>query len=322
MASATQKKRKNPFSDKKSKQAKQTNLGDAIHSQENRHLSLLLSLDHIRIFAMRRPKPACLTNENWLVYNVTSTTKEKWCSEFSPFFLGPIELYSNNKDGKMFIAKNMENAWQFCKVYKQFTDTDGYSPSQAYWQWAENGWNDSKPHRFPLGRKASKPLYSLWNGKKLNYIEAPYWQWAENGWNDSKPHRFPLGRKASKPLYSLWNGKKLNYIEARKIIYAPLYAKYVEQTDAYKKLNDIYIKYCCEDKNDKHKKPMALLDFDGWDHLGQGYTLEQVINMPKPKMGHAFVLAGLLENNLFWLSEPEKSNAEELRKSGRLLKDI
>ncbi|CAF4157830.1 unnamed protein product [Rotaria sordida] len=280
MASATQKKRKNPFSDKKSKQAKQTNLGDAIHSQENRHLSLLLSLDHIRIFAMRRPKPACLTNENWLVYNVTSTTKEKWCSEFSPFFLGPIELYSNNKDGKMFIAKNMENAWQFCKVYKQFTDTDGYSPSQAYWQWAENGWNDSKPHRFPLGRKASKPLYSLWNGKKLNYIEA------------------------------------------RKIIYAPLYAKYVEQTDAYKKLNDIYIKYCCGDKNDKHKKPMALLDFDGWDHLGQGYTLEQVINMEKPKMGHAFVLAGLLENNLFWLSELEKSNVEELRKSGRLLKDI
>jgi hypothetical protein len=39
-------------------------------------------------------------------------------------------------------------------------------------------------------------------------------------------------------------------------------------------------------------------------------------------MGHAFVLAGLLENNLFWLSEPEKSNVEQLRKSGRLLKDI
>ncbi|CAF4843705.1 unnamed protein product [Rotaria sp. Silwood2] len=215
-----------------------------------------------------------------LVYNVTSTTKEKWCLEFSPFFLGPIELYPNHNDGQIFIAKNMENAWQFCKVYKPFTDTDGYSPSEAYWQWAKNGWNDTKPHRFPLGRRANKPLYSLWNGKKLNYIEA------------------------------------------RKIIYAPLYAKYVEQTDAYKKLNDIYRKYCCENTNDKHKKPMALVDFDGWDHLGQGYTLEQVINMEKPKMGHAFVLAGLLENNLFWLSEPEKSNVEELRKSGRLLKDI
>jgi len=280
MATTTNKKRKNSFSDNKSKIAKQTNLGDEIHSQQNRQSSLLLSLDHIRIFAMRRSKPECLIKENWLVHNVTSTTKEKWCLEFSPFFLGPIELYPNAEDGKMYTAKNMENAWQFCKVYKQFTDTDGELPSEAYWKWAEDGWNDSKPHRFPLGRTAVKPLYSLWNGNKLGYIEA------------------------------------------RKTIYAPLYAKYVEQTDAYKKLNDIYIKYCCGDNNNKQKRPMALVDFDGWDYLGQGYTLEQVINMEKPKMGHAFVLAGLLENNLFWLSEPEKSNVEQLRKSGRLLKDI
>ncbi|CAF4514736.1 unnamed protein product, partial [Rotaria sp. Silwood2] len=39
--------------------------------------------------------------------------------------------------------------------YKQFTNTDDYSPSEAYWQWAENDWNNSKPHRFPLGRKAN-----------------------------------------------------------------------------------------------------------------------------------------------------------------------
>ena len=280
MACAVEKKRKNSSSDEGSRLAKQTNLGDSIHSKENRHLSSLLSLKHIRIFALRRPKPECVTNENWLVYNVTSTSKENWCLELSPFFLGPIELYSNDKDGKMIVAKNMENAWQFCKVYEQFTDKDGYSPSEAYWEWAQKGWNDSKPHRFPFGRTAVKPLYSLWNGKKLKYIEA------------------------------------------RKAIYAPLYAKYVEQTDAYKKLSGIYTKYCCGDKNDKDQRPMALLDFDGWDHLGQGFTLEQIINMEKPKMGHAFVLAGLLENNLFWLAEPEKSNAEQLRKSGRLLRDI
>jgi hypothetical protein len=279
-ATTTQGKRKNSFSDKKPKLAKQTNLGDAIHSQQNRYSSLLLSLNHIRIFAMRRPKAECLTSENWLVYNTTSRTKEKWCLEFSPFFLGPIELYPNSKDGTMYTAKNMENAWQFCKVYKKFTNTDDDSPSEAYWKWAEDGWNDSKPHRFPLGGRPAKPLYSLWNGKQLNYIEA------------------------------------------RKKIYAPLYAKYVEQTDAYKKLNDIYLKYCAGENNDKQKRPMALLDFDGWDYLGQGYQLEQVIDMEKPKMGHAFVLAGLLENNLFWLREPEKSNTEQLRKSGQLLKDI
>ncbi|CAF1643150.1 unnamed protein product [Didymodactylos carnosus] len=67
---------------------------------------------------------------------------------------------------------------------------------------------------------------------------------------------------------------------------------------------------------------MALLDYDGWDHLGQNCCLESVIDMEKPKMGHAFIIAGLLENNLFWLTEPVKSNVEELRKSGRLLKDI
>ncbi|CAF1226600.1 unnamed protein product [Adineta ricciae] len=281
MASNAGTKRKNSFTDEKVKQPKQTNLTDLVHSQQNRRSSTLLSsLHHIRIFAMRRPKPECITKENWLVYNVTSTTREKWCLEFSPFVLGPIELYPNPKDGTMLVAKNMENAWQFCKVYQQHAETDDQSPSSAYWQWAGDGWNDSKPHRFPLGRKASKPLYSLWNGKRLNYIEA------------------------------------------RKTIYAPLYAKYVEQTDAYKKLNDIYLKYCCGDVSDKQQRPIALTDFDGWDYLGQGYTLEDVIDLPKPKMGHAFVLAGLLENNLFWLAEPEKSRVEELRRNSQLLKDI
>lgn len=260
--------------------ARQTNRGDEVHSIANRQSSVLLSdLKHVRIFALRRPKPECVTKEDWLVFNVTSTTKETWCKEFSPFFLGPIELYPNPTDGTMYTAQNMENAWQFAKVYKQFTGENG-SPTEEYWKWAQNGWNDSKPHRFPFGRIAAKPLYSLWNGEKLNYIEA------------------------------------------RKRIYAPLYAKYVEQTNAYKKLSEIYLKYCCGDKNDKQTRPMALVDFDGWDHLGQDYRLEQAINMAKPKMGHAFVIAGLLENNLFWLNQPEKGRTEQLRSTGRLLRDI
>lgn len=260
--------------------AKQTNQTDAIHARENRQSSALLSLNHVRVFAMRRPKPECVTKENWLLFNVTSTSKEKWCLEFSPFHLGPIELYPNPIDGTMYTAKNMENAWQFSKVYKQFTNAEDDSPTDDYWKWATQGWNDSKPHRFPLGRRGGKPLYSLWNGKRLQYIEA------------------------------------------RKAIYAPLYARYVEQTDAYKKLYGIYMKYCHGEIDRKETRPMCLLDFDGWDHLGQGYRLEDVINLAKPKMGHAFIIAGLLENNLFWLSEPEKSRAEQWRTSGRLLTDL
>jgi len=44
-----------------------------------------------------------------------------------------------------------------------------------------------------------------------------------------------------------------------------------------------------------------LIDFDGWDHIGQGFTLDEVILLPKPKpkMGHAFVLASLLTHHVF-----------------------
>jgi len=281
MATKVVRKRKNPSMNlRRNNTPKATNLGDEVHSLANRQSSALLSsLSHIRVFAIRRPKPECVTKENWLVFNVTSTTKEQWCKEFSPFFLGPIELYPNETDGTIYTAKNMENAWQFAKVYKKFTGQNE-QPNDEYWKWARDGWNDSKPHRFPFGRTAEKPLYSLWKGEKLTYIQA------------------------------------------RKRIYAPLYAKYVEQTDAYKKLSEIYLKYCCGDKNDKQTRPMALLDFDGWDYLGQGYQLEQTINLPKPKMGHAFVIVGLLENNLFWLDQPEKNRIEHLRSTGRLLKDI
>lgn len=274
-------KRENSFAEKKVFPPKQTNLTDNVHDREHRQsLELLSSTERVRIFALRRTKPTCITTENWIIQNVTSTSKDAWCLELSPFFLGPIELYENPETGKPFIAQNMENAWQFCKVYSQFANSDDQAPTEAYWTWARKGWHDSKAHRFPLGRTARKPLYSLWKNQRLGYIEA------------------------------------------RKQIYAPLYAKYVELTDGYKKLNEIYRRYCCAHESSKDRRPMALVDFDGWDHLGQGYSLDEVIDLSKPKMGHAFVLAGLLENNLFWLSEPEKSRVEQARRDGLLLKDI
>jgi hypothetical protein len=53
-----------------------------------------------------------------IVVNTTSRTKEPWSRGLSPFFLGPIPLYHN------FEAKNLENAWQYCKgafkIYSKF----------------------------------------------------------------------------------------------------------------------------------------------------------------------------------------------------------
>jgi hypothetical protein len=137
----------------------------------------------------------------------------------------------------------MENAWQFAKVYAKHATQDG-SPTQDYWNWAKAGWADSKAHRYPMGRGA-------------------------------------------KPLYSLWKGEKLGYIEARKRIYAPLYAEAVKKTKGFEKLVKLY----------ESSKELILRDYDGYDHLGLGVSLSNVLNNPERKMGHAFVLAALLTND-------------------------
>jgi hypothetical protein len=50
---------------------------------------------------------------------------------------------------------------------------------------------------------------------------------------------------------------------------------------------------------DKEKGNIALWDFDGYDFYLHG-RLSDVIYNEKLKMGHAFVLTGLLTGNKFW----------------------
>lgn len=168
------------------------------------------------------------------VVNTTSRATTEWERQLSPFFLGPIDLYED------ITAKNLENAWQFCKVYKKHTDVRG-DPSHDYWKWALDGWASEWAYRYPMGKDAV-------------------------------------------PLYSDWKGQKLGYIDARKCIYAPLYAEAVQRTEAWQKL-------CMM----RHKGAKIILrDFDGYDHKKLGMSLTDVLNNPKRKMGHAFVLAAML----------------------------
>ena len=97
------------------------------------------------------------------VVNATSRS-DNWSKGLSPFLLGPCELYGG------YVARNMENSWQFCKVYSHMVDSNG-DPSEVYWEWAKKGWNDDYAHRYPAG-KGAIPLYSYWDGEKLDYIEA------------------------------------------------------------------------------------------------------------------------------------------------------
>jgi hypothetical protein len=94
--------------------------------------------------------------------NVTSNGTDIG-ARFSPFTLGPCGLYANYR------ALNMENAWQYSKVYYQH-DAGGI-PNSSYYHWAVEGWNNSRAVRYPMG-KGVVPQYSWWDGEALGYIAA------------------------------------------------------------------------------------------------------------------------------------------------------
>jgi len=168
------------------------------------------------------------------VVNTTSHGKET-AHLFSPFLLGPIPLY----DGS--VAENMENAWQYSKVYASLLERNG-SIGEKYETWARAGWSNPKANRYPMG-------------------------------------------KGKRPLYSLWNGGQLTYVEARKRIYFPLYRDAVIRSGGFTWLKD-QVAQCDE---------LLLVDFDGYRHRDLGMTLADVLNSTQHKMGHAFVLAAMLE---------------------------
>ncbi len=161
-------------------------------------------------------------------------------SGLSPFLIGPCELWGG------YWSKNMENAWQFSKVYAEHVDRLGRI-RQSWLTWAKKGWRDPKAHRYPMG-KGAVPEFSFWES---------------------------------------YSSSMLDYITARKVIYGPLYAEAVQNTEDWRKLKQLY----------KQETELALLDYDAYDHRKLGMTLTDVINNPHKKMGHAFVLAMLLTDD-------------------------
>lgn len=148
-------------------------------------------------------------------------------------------------------AKNFENLWQYSKVYKCHT--------------------------------------TLTDSDMLNLIPSKDWYvWRNQGWLNTHAVRYPMG-KGAKPEFSWWNGKKLTYIQARKQIYAPIYAEYVQKTDSFKQLSNLYF---------NSQRPLFLLDYDAYDHRALNKSLVDVINDSNRKCGHAFILMMILTNTL------------------------
>lgn len=120
----------------------------------------------IRIVGPKTPKELGLTKRPEFV-NTTSRASVPWHRDLSPFFLGPVKLYEGSVPGA---ARNMENAWQFAKVYKKHVGPDG-DPTDDYFRWAQEGWGYARAVRYPMG-KGAVPEYSWWEGERLGYVEA------------------------------------------------------------------------------------------------------------------------------------------------------
>lgn len=166
------------------------------------------------------------------------TTSHGRNKDLSPFFLGPLNTYV---DGLM--AQNVENLWQYSKVYPEFVDGDN--------------------------------------------IKDEYYEWRNQGWTTKRANRYPMG-KGKAPLFALWGSERLDYIPARKKIFIPSYARMVRNTRS--------MWFIQEKLYNGHD--VVLRDFDGYDFVKLGMTLKDVVNDPTRTMGHAFVLAMIINNCL------------------------
>ena len=162
-------------------------------------------------------------------------------------------------------------------------------------------WSGLSPFLLNVSKYGSKNFENLWQYSKVYYPEhidawnntpnADWYLWRDKGWNSQKANRYPMG-KGRKPRYSYWESQKLTYVQARKNIYAPIYAELVQKTEAFKRLQSLYLSLYDDNK------PLILRDYDAYDHIKEGKTLKQVINDPDRKCGHAFVLAMILTGKL------------------------
>lgn len=102
--------------------------------------------------------------------SVDTTSRSGQWAGLSPFLVGPCPIYPGACPATNDQAMNLENLWQYTKVYQVHAGPDG-TPTDQYWNWARTGWADQRAHRYPMG-KGARPLYSLWDGVRLGYILA------------------------------------------------------------------------------------------------------------------------------------------------------
>lgn len=90
--------------------------------------------------------------------NATSRS-EDWGKCLSPFLLGPVVSVNG-------AAKNVENMWQYSKVYEKDWDDELNQPKPWYWEWRQKGFDKREGVRYPYGKENRKYIVGTWIGKQ------------------------------------------------------------------------------------------------------------------------------------------------------------
>jgi len=196
--------------------------------------------------------------------NCTSGSMNKingfYARTFSPMILGPVieeEIFGQGDQ----TAIIFENYWQYSKI---FIDLDHLKDGEITDKWLkfrEYGFSKTIGDRHPKGTKTNEVKF-VSNGKRFyRYLNA---------------------------TSSYYLGSYYDYISSRKIIYAPIYAHLVSQTDAFRELKKLI----------DEGLDVQILDFDvlNGSHEVTLEFLKDRINDPNFPFGHGYVLAGLLSN--------------------------
>ena len=94
----------------------------------------------------------------------TTSRSTTWSRGLSPFIIEGGKVWTGDH------AKNVECLWQFSKCYKCHVDENG-EPNEEWYKWAKKGWNTKSGVRYPMGKDVI-PLYTYWNHRKYDYLEA------------------------------------------------------------------------------------------------------------------------------------------------------
>lgn len=219
-----------------------------------------------------REEVRLVTGRDPFVVNVTSDGGESLFRLLSPMLSGETDCYLDS--GRMLLAKSVEVAWQYSKIYSEIVTEGGEHKNVL----RENLRRDA------CGRLVPSEKWLAWRDTAF---QNPLFDSRNEGFDANKPRVRRAYDRPSKAEFWWWNGEILDAITARQKIYATLYRQYATQTPGFKRLQEIVA----------NGDDLVIFDYDGYDWKDLGMTPADCVQDRNHSFGHGLVINLLLENH-------------------------